>query len=776
MMMQGLLLKSYLLIKGDGNYGWHDGQFVVKRYPPPEAFNPEGEMDAPAFAHTGAAHEGETGIPGVGRLKVNPNRPSVGEHGELVFHDEQAGEHLHGIDGVIRAVGHAFAEQGINAPAMDVVAKAIQLHNETSPDQLPGPDSPDWRRIVMSDFQRGDHKTRSNFAPDGRLITTTPNGHHNLDNSKPVHRFGKFLEAYAVPFHKQLGEVMESMGYQNAKDLDFVKYPYVRPGRLNYLVNPRSGELMSAAYHMDMGHLRGGNAVPSHHLERFKDLGISEQAYRGISSYDVNHHLPLTYFLPQTTNRGRTQTMQSTAAHLNHMMGFDTSGIGTTIQQTRRPTDFKGSFNGIPLSVWLSSPEKIGQLAQELSKYPGVTSLFGETRMPTAKSKGTVSGQLHDAFSKELFGHLDEGIEPYLLHSERTPDVYSPYEGKGNRLSYNHSAKKIWAKAVASGNSDEGDSNFRHAALTPDVITDYGINIDNSPEAHANAEAIRDAVNEIAHGYSISSGSEYPKRVLPTDEEIQNLAPLVQTQLVGGAQIGDDPAQMDAPDYMSPHYVARGDAAPSPAAVADAAMASAGAPPAATPPPAPAPAPAPAAGGPAPVTAEMAHTQGRVGVRPTYPMSERLNMTPFQQQRAAFADAPMDEVRSVMEQMGRRIPDDPREADRSMRQFQSVMGDPYQQFITQYMKSADNPEAAKDRLIKAIEQLQLEDARKEVAVKKSLNRESIEDVRTMAKEMELAPIAVHTILSTRGDWERITKTYGYSDETVKKVKVTFGGI
>ena len=157
-------------------------------------------------------------------------------------------------------------------------------------------------------------------------------------------------------------------------------------------------------------------------------------------------------------------------------------------------------------------------------------------------------------------------------------------------------------------------------------------------------------------------------------------------------------------------------------------------------------------------------------------MSERLNMTPFQQQRAAFADAPMDEVRSVMEQMGRRIPDDPREADRSMRQFQSVMGDPYQQFITQYMKSADNPEAAKDRLIKAIEQLQLEDARKEVAVKKSLNRESIEDVRTMAKEMELAPIDVHTILSTRGDWERITKTYGYSDETVKKVKVTFGGI
>ena len=382
MMIGSSLLKSYLIVKGDGNYGWHDGQFVVKRYPPPEAFNPEGQMDAPAFAHTGAAHEGETNIPGVGKLKVHPDRASIGQHGERVFHDEQAGEHLHGIDGVIRAVGHALAEQGIDAPAMDVVKKAIQLHNESSPDQLPGPEDDAWRRIVMSDYQRGDHTTRSNFAPDGRLITTTPNGHHNLNNSKPNHRFGKFLEAYAVPFHKQLGQVMESMGYQNAQNLDFVKYPYIRPGRLNYLVNPRSGEMMSAAYHMDMGHLRGGNTVPSHHLERFKDLGIPEQAYKGITSFDVIHHLPLTYYLPQTTNRGRTQTVQSTAAHLNHMMGFDTSRIGTLIHQTQKPTDFKGSFNGIPLSVWLSSPEKIQQLSQELSKYPAVSSLFGRLACP----------------------------------------------------------------------------------------------------------------------------------------------------------------------------------------------------------------------------------------------------------------------------------------------------------------------------------------------------------------------------------------------------------
>ena len=110
-----------------------------------------------------------------------------------------------------------------------------------------------------------------------------------------------------------------------------------------------------------------------------------------------------------------------------------------------------------------------------------------------------------------------------------------------------------------------------------------------------------------------------------------------------------------------------------------------------------------------------------------------------------------------------------------MQQFQQTVGDPYQRFITQYIKSSDDPVAARDRLVKAVEALQIEDARKDVLVKKSLNPHSIEDVRMMAKQMELAPIDVQTILNTKGDWNRITKTYGYSDETVKKVKVTFGG-
>jgi hypothetical protein len=35
---------------------------------------------------------------------------------------------------------------------------------------------------------------------------------------------------------------------------------------------------------------------------------------------------------------------------------------------------------------------------------------------------------------------------------------------------------------------------------------------------------------------------------------------------------------------------------------------------------------------------------------------------------------------------------------------------------------------------------------------------------------------VRTILNTKGDWERISKTYGYDDDIVKVVKVSFGGI
>jgi hypothetical protein len=115
-----------------------------------------------------------------------------------------------------------------------------------------------------------------------------------------------------------------------------------------------------------------------------------------------------------------------------------------------------------------------------------------------------------------------------------------------------------------------------------------------------------------------------------------------------------------------------------------------------------------------------------------------------------------------------------------MQQFQQTVSDPYQRFLTDYMKSADNPEVARDRLMKAVEQMQIEDAKRDVDVLKFLpsrkmSLESNDDISVIAKKMDIAPIDVHTIVFTKGDWTRISKKYGYSDKVVKVVKTAFGG-
>ena len=159
---------------------------------------------------------------------------------------------------------------------------------------------------------------------------------------------------------------------------------------------------------------------------------------------------------------------------------------------------------------------------------------------------------------------------------------------------------------------------------------------------------------------------------------------------------------------------------------------------------------------------------------------QSLNLTPQQRQRLQFASAPQEQVQQLMQETG-AAPQRAALTPERIQQYQQNLGDPYQRFISQYAKSSDNPEGAKDRLVKAIEILQIEDARKDndiiqhIPIKKMSN-ESLDDIRVMAMKMDITTADVRTILHSKGDWQRITKAYGYSDKVVKVVKVSFGGI
>lgn len=811
-----LILKSITILKGDGNYHFHDGAFLVQRYPPKESFHPDpNQPDAPAFAHTGAAHEQETGIPGVGKSMVDHTKPQRGEHGEMFFQDEKGGHHLHGIDGVIRSVGEELKKQGINVNAKDLVQKAIDVHNEESPDKnnhLPNTDSMAWRKIVMADFQRGKHTDKGNYSADGQLITTTPNGHHNLGHpTKDAHKYGKFLESYTVPFHTQLASLLNGVGFNNTavgRDgkeyniLDFgngkKSFPYIRPAKLNYMINPVTGSLTPGAHHLEMGHLRGTDKLPSHHMERFSDLGISQAQFKDITSWDVTHHLPDTYFLPQSgRKKNRAEVIRSANFHIEQALGMDSKAFGTLIAGSVPPNFFNSTFTDFngkqqKVSQLLSSPQGRAMLTEQLSEYPAFQALFGKTQGTLAK--------LHNHYS-ERYGDADTGLEKYMSHSTRTPDSYRSGEGTGRTLGTHNNARKIWAKALAAGNSGDGHSNFRNDALTREEIEAAGLGLRTDDASMANAPMIRAIIEEIAHHQSLSRGHQ-EKRMLPAQEEIDKLAPLVQNTLVGGGVFGDDDSVMDAPAYMQNRYVEPVRPITTTQTGPPSAATAGGPPPPPPPPPLPPPLPPPPAkkvavappppNAPPALVAQHAATSPAPEPVSTYPQQmtyqrgqrisphQALNLTPQQRQRLQFASAPQEQVRQLMQDSG-AAPQRAALTPERMQQFQQNVGDPYQRFISQYAKSSDNPEGAKDRLVKAIEILQIEDAKKDdnvikhVPIKK-MSDESLDDIRSMARKMDITTADVRTILHSKGDWERITKAYGYPDKVVKVVKVSFGGI
>ena len=762
-MKVGIIRKSYvirkmgdLLIKGDGNFALFGGGYHIQRYPPADAHNDDpNQPDVPAFAHTGSHGEQETGLPGVG--KVIPGSFVRGNHGEIVYKDESGGEHLHGVDGVVRRIGEAMARNGMRGDPKQIVQSAIDRYNVAHPDEknhLPDIDSMMWRKLVVGPYQR-DVMNRGNYGPEGRLITTTTNSHGQN------HRYGTFLESYSIPFHNQLEEAMKEAGFENPRqDFSFVGKPYIRPENLHFILNPQDNSMMSGAYHIPSGHLQGGDRLPQSSTQNFDAMGINEKAYEDLYSWDIIHHLPDTYFLPRTRSAGSAGIVSSANDHIKHVLGLDTSKFGTEIKQSMKLTDLKEQYRGTPLAYLLSNDKERMELFGELAKYPAFHALFGRTNR-----KGNITQQIHDIYADRYGEQADKKIEDFLQNVGYGAPVYGTVDertGRKRTLGTQKQAARIKAKMLMSGTREVGketdaNSNFRYDALSPEEIEQANLSLNTSEEAMGDVDSVRRVIEYLAHMNSISRGHT-PRRANPSQEEIDNLAPVVSNQLVGGFMA--DQSLMGVPDHI--RSVSRA----APAATAEPVQTSptiAGAP--QGPPPAATPR------GPPPVA------QPPVAVASPTPTDPRL--TPFQQRRQAFAQASPAQVEQTMRDVGSIRPG-AQITPQQLQQFQQTISDPYQTFLTDYMKSADSPEVAKDRLMKAVEQMQIEDAKRDVDVlkflpKRKMSVKSNADISTMAKKMDIAPIDVRTIVFTKGDWTRITKKYGYSDKVVKVVKTAFGG-
>ena len=96
---------------------------------------------------------------------------------------------------------------------------------------------------------------------------------------------------------------------------------------------------------------------------------------------------------------------------------------------------------------------------------------------------------------------------------------------------------------------------------------------------------------------------------------------------------------------------------------------------------------------------------------------------------------------------------------------QQSLSDPHQQLLSQYMKAEDAHLPVMDRMMKALENIQLQDAAMDNLQKSNLN-----NAYDIAKYIGLTASEVLSINQTMGDWHNIAKSYSIEPQMVKIIK------
>ena len=789
------ILKAVLLRKSDANFVMFGGAAHKLRYPPPAAIKGPGEMDIPAFANTGGHGEGETGIPGVGHIMPGQFIEGGGSHGEQVYVDEAGGHHMHGIDGVIRAVGQSMLQAGINISGKEIVDRAIDLHNSRHNDNnhLPNSDALDWRKINLARLTEQDGEVRSNFNKHG-LITTHTNAHGD------GHRYGTFLESYAVPFNEELGQIMAENGHPNPNQHSWVKKPYIKPHRLN-LIPDGQGGMKFGANNVPKGQLGNNGMLDRDSIKMLGSRIKDTRAFQGITSWGTGHQKSLIYNLPQIDHspdykgspQPRRATVDSFTTQMLRVLGQDREAVANNLVvdsagAKKMLAQIKGDINGKPLKSYFTSANGIRELGQYLSRYPSFQHVYGENRMPKfdeegkMKSRASTVGKLHHFFGQRYGDDAEEGrgLDLFMSHSGRVGNFRQHQANKN--VAHHIRAKDSFSNAIL---AQSLGVNHIEDMPDPEELRAAGIRLHDTPETRADAPKVANILNQIYAANSLAFGHEVKE--LPNQDELAAIQPLLDHVVQGGTS--DDPTALGVPahipysDELEPI---------TPVGEQDTANTTLRGKPRGT-------AGAPMRENASPRYPGIMEDRQRVGVRS--PVSATTpGLSGEQQARARFAQAPLSEVRDlynrnvgVLPTAGRRIEEPEKgmtaadlqtyantgmttpeyEQEKRLREFQESAGDPYQTRLFDFGKS--------DNVARVLESLQIEEARLDGAVMKHIpnstfNSHSINDINHISEMMGITPLDVRTILHSQGDWQRISKTYGYDDTIVKVVKVAFGGI
>lgn len=757
------ILKSDLIIKGHGNYAYFGGQPHLLTVPPPEAFgagqHENGEkVDAPAFAHFGNFRPHRDGHPGMGELV--PGRIGRGKHGEMVYSDGQF-DHHHGHDGVWHAVGEALEKAGLlgqrhpkfgELTPQNILQQAIDLHNDRhySADpshRVPDVDSHEWRQIHLSPYTGRQPGKRPNRTNEGKFITAFTN------RPNPKERIGSFLESYSIPYNNELQEIMlKELGLNEYENVEWLGNNYSSIDDLH----PAGRRLKG----------RGGDVIgddfslPESHLQNAPG-GVAHDRMHSVHAHEVAHHLPDKFHYNMTTQQTKPKPAMNRAHSIisDAMTRLDPRTMKDVMVPVQNDEDtlHKPTYTNLPLHVALSD-EYRDRFLTGLSRTPAFQFLFGRVKAggsrPTPAAR--VMNHLLETFGGDNFDERTShiGAAPGL----RLADGSNPLRGQGT----NTAAAKFFTKvglAAESGNDGNAMRNHKTDTQTRQALGLSDMSGETVPQRRQGIEALANFISE-AHGHETQR--PHPENI-PTTGLASRIVQGYPEQLIEGIP-AHIPFSTDIgmlPVTQQSHMPARAPE-PSPAAPS---------------------LPMQPVVSPSPVAPPPRAAPAQIGVRQPRMLPPGVLSPEQQTARATVGRMDPAQLRQFAQAtgLGPRVMGEGAQLSPEEQRFQQAFGDPRQRLITEYMKSQDATLPQADRLMKAMEQMQRDDALRDATVMKHalVRPANVGDehaVRHLAKQLNITPVDVRSIAHQGGDWARIAKRLDISTDVVKVVKVSIGGV
>ena len=762
---------SYIIRKGDGVYAYYDGQPHLLTSPPPEAFHPDKDKpDVPLFAHYGNGKPHPNGHHGMG--EIIPGKFTEGKYGEFAYDDGKY-HHHHGIDGVWHSVGKALEDAGLlgqNHPQLgeltprNLIQKAIDITNERHEDtsgfhHIPDVDDMEHRKIRASGYTGREATVRPNRSKSGDYISAFTN------RLNPQEKIGAFIESYSVPYNNALQEILiNKLGLKDLVNVEWLKNNYISIDDLHPMgrrLKGRGGDQINAFY-------GGRGSLPASHLKNAPEGIVHDAAHTGIQSWEVAHHTP--DFFHMTLNRqqvGPKNARDSAKFHIAEALKVldpdKVPDVDVPINTTPGSTGVP-RYSMMNLRTVLRSPTSLDNMVNELSKTPAFQKLFGRI---------SAGGKNNPSPGKRAFEHLlqafggdpDKGatFDSLNTHVRHGPHLaneegFSPTKKLGTHAQ----AAKFFSKVMLSGPHEDGTSAMRHYMPDDATLQELGLSLPSLQTAHLRrgaTEALADMMSEafghqtrrplpdeIPQGALSSAMLEYPQ------QQLANLPAHVPFY----PDVSLPPVSKPQPAETKPISAPRAE-------------------------PTPTSTPLGGAVAPPPDTTPIRQPPRATPTPP--PVTFRPQTPEFQEARRQFGAADPEAMREMVRIAGLplRTGAPGTELSPYEKRFQQAFGDPQQRMLTQYMKSISQDLSPMDRVMKAMELMQLDDAKTDAKIMKHalvnpINVADLHGINHLAKSIDLTPVDIRSIAYSVGDWERIAKRLNVSTDQVKVVKVSVGGV